>query len=371
MTTTDFNFSELEKRLHQVMEALDDDAKTTRIKELEKETQQPDFWDDQEKAAAQSQELAVLQEEKTSVAALQKELGELKELADMTTDDEKLTKELATKYKAFAEKLEKEEIKIFLSGPYDKNNAIVQIMAGAGGVDAQDWATMLLRMYERAAAQQSFRTTIIHQSFGEPGGPDGRIGTKAVTLEVEGRYAYGLLKHEAGVHRLVRLSPFSAKKLRHTSFVLVEVLPVLDKYVSDTVELNPDDLKIETFRASGPGGQYVNRRETAVRITHLPTKLVASSQAERLQGRNKEKALTILRAKLHHLRELQHKKELKELKGDVVSASWGNQIRSYVFHPYQLVKDLRTGVETSDVEGVLNGSLDQFIQAEIKQTRKS
>ncbi len=252
-----------------------------------------------------------------------------------------------------------------MSGKYDKNDAVLEISAGAGGNDAQDWATMLLRMYQRYCQKKGFQTKIIHQSFGEGVGPEGRIGTKNVILEIKGKYAYGILKRETGVHRLVRQSPFSAKKLRHTSFALVEVLPIIDK--EKEIKIKQEDLRIDFFRASGPGGQYVNRRESAVRIVHLPTKITVSCQSERLQGLNKEKALRILYSKLERLKEEEKKKELNKVRGDFVSASWGNQIRSYVLYPYKLVKDLRTGIEISEVDNVLDGELDEFIESEIKK----
>ncbi len=263
--------------------------------------------------------------------------------------------------------IEKEEIKVFLSGKYDKNNAILQIFAGAGGIDAQDWATILLRMYERYCVTKRFETKILSQSFGEGGGPEGRIGTKSATLEIKGSYAYGFLRKESGVHRLVRLSPFSAKKLRHTSFTLIEVLPEIGKKEQEKIKIKPEDLKIETFRASGPGGQHVNKRESAIRITHIPTNITVSSQAERLQGLNRNKAMEVLYAKLYQLKETERKKEIREIRGEATSAGWGNQIRSYVLHPYKLVKDLRTNVESSNIEEVLDGNIDQFIEAEIKQ----
>lgn len=296
----------------------------------------------------------------------EKEINELKELEAISGDDEKLAKEVEEKSQNLEKEIKKEEIKVFLSGEYDRNNAILEIFSGAGGIDAQDWATMLLRMFERYCERKGFQAKTIHQSFGEGGGPEGRIGTKSATLEIKGNYAYGFLKKETGVHRLVRQSPFSAKKLRHTSFVLVEVLPEIGKKEQEEIKIKSDDLKLETFRASGPGGQYVNRRESAVRITHLPTGIVVSSQAERLQGLNRAKAMKVLYAKLYQLKEAEQKKELKEIKGKAVSASWGNQIRSYVLHPYKLVKDLRTNIESSNVEEVLDGDLDQFIEAEIK-----
>jgi peptide chain release factor 2 len=265
-----------------------------------------------------------------------------------------------------AKEIEKEEIKIFLSGKYDKNNAIMEIFSGAGGIDAQDWATILIRMFERYCERKGFQTKVIHQSFGEAGGPEGRIGTKSATLEIKGNYAYGFLKEESGVHRLVRQSPFSAKKLRHTSFALVEVLPEIGKKEQEEIKIKDEDLRLDTFRSSGPGGQYVNKRESAVRITHIPTGITVSSQSERLQGLNRDKAMKVLFAKLYQLKEAEKKEKLKEIKGGITSASWGNQIRSYVLHPYKLVKDLRTGVETSDVEEVLDGNLEEFIKAEIK-----
>jgi len=287
---------------------------------------------------------------------LQEEIGRLRNLEKKIQEGD---------IQNLAKEIKKEETKVFLSGKYDKNNAILQILAGAGGIDSQDWATMLIRMFERYCARKGFQTKIIHQSFGEGGGPEGRIGTKSATLEIKGPYVYGFLKKESGVHRLVRSSPFSAKKLRHTSFVLVEVLPEIGKKEQEEIKIKPEDLKLETFRASGPGGQYVNRRESAVRITHLPTGIVVSSQLERLQGLNRAEAMKVLCAKLYQLKEAERRKKLKEIKGKTVSASWGNQIRSYVLHPYKLVKDLRTGVETSDVESVLDGNLDKFIEAEI------
>jgi len=303
---------------------------------------------------------------------LKEELESIKELVKSGEETRELGDEAIASSSPFAiarvfeKKLRDEELRVFLSGKYDKNNAILSISAGAGGQDAQDWVTILLRMYERYCQRKGYQTIVLHQSFGEGGGPEGRIGTKQVTLEIKGNYAYGFLKKETGVHRLVRISPFSAKGLRHTSFALAEVMPVISKAEETEIKIKPEDLKLETFRASGPGGQYVNRRETAVRITHLPTGIKVACQVERLQGLNREKAMKILVAKLCQLKEEKSAKELREIKGDLTSASWGNQIRSYVLHPYCLVKDLRTGVETSNAEAVLDGALDKFVEAEIK-----
>jgi len=309
---------------------------------LEAKTLKPDFWNDTESAKKVQQEISAIKGEVEAVEELEIDLDE--------------------------KKLAKLEFKAFLSGKYDKNNAILEIFSGAGGQDAQDWATMLLRMYERYCNTKGFKAEILHQAFGDSGGPDGRIGTKSVTMEIKGDYAYGFLKKESGVHRLVRISPFNAQKLRQTSFALVNILPDIGNEFE--TEIKPDDLRIDTFKSSGPGGQYVNKTESAVRITHIPTGIVVASQTERLQGKNKEHALKILYAKLYQLKEEQHAKELKEIKGNLVSASWGNQIRSYVLHPYKMVKDLRTQYETSDTEAVLDGDLEKFIEAELKSNDK-
>ena len=293
------------------------------------------------------------------------EIDELEELQKLSEEDLSLEREIEKRAGILENKIKKEEFKVFLSGKYDRGCAILSIYPGAGGQDAQDWATMLLRLYQRYCERKRFETKIISQAFGEVGA-EGRIGTKQVSLEVKGNYAYGFLKGENGVHRLVRISPFSAKSLRHTSFALVEVLPEISREEEKEIEIRPEDLRIDFYRASGPGGQYVNRRESAVRITHLPTKITVSSQVERLQGQNREIAMKMLYSKLYRLKEKEKAKELTKLKGKAVLIEWGNQIRSYVLHPYKMVKDLRTGVETSNIEEVLDGKLDQFIEAEVK-----
>jgi peptide chain release factor 2 len=321
---------------------------------------QADFWQAKERAIQVTSQLDDLREQVQSFDGLRTELADIVNLQELGEKEEVLEGEI----EKLEKRIDKEEVRVFLSGRYDRANAILTITAGAGGQDAQDWATILLRMYEKYCDLKGFKSKILYQSFGEGGGPDGRIGTKQVSLGIKGKYAYGILKKETGVHRLVRISPFSAKDLRHTSFALVEVLPEIEK--EDEVGIKPDDLRIEFYRASGPGGQNVNKRETSVRIIHLPTGLVVACQSERTQGENRRIAMSHLLAKIYQLQEENQKKELSDIKGDKISASWGNQIRSYVLHPYKMIKDLRTGVETSNTDKVLDGDLEEFIQAEIK-----
>jgi peptide chain release factor 2 len=303
---------------------------------LEQEIQRPDLWNDQARAVKITQELADLQQQLTDFNNIKTE-----------------------------EDLKKMEFLVFLSGKYDKGTAILSIMAGAGGQDAQDWAAMLLRMYQHYCDRQGFKTKILDESFGDPG-PEGRVGVKSVALEIKGLYAYGFLKKENGVHRLVRISPFSAQSLRHTSFAMVEILPEISSEDEKEMNISPNDLAVEVCKSGGPGGQNVNKRMTAVKIIHLPTKISVESQTERSLAQNKEQAMQMLYAKLYQLKVQAKAKELSELKGKQVAIEWGSQIRSYVLHPYQLVKDNRTELETSDTAGVLDGKLDQFIEAEIK-----
>ena len=298
--------------------------------------QNPDLWKDRSKAIEATKELSDLRQEIADFEAIETE-----------------------------EDFKKMELRVFFSGKYDMGSALLSIYAGAGGQDAQDWAAMLLRMYLRYADRKGWKTKILHQSFGDPG-PEGRIGVKSVSLEIRGSHPYGFLKKETGVHRLVRISPFSAQSLRHTSFTMVEVLPEISSQDEKELEVKPADLKIDVFKSSGPGGQNVNKRMTAVRITHLPTKITVASQSERSHAQNKEQAMKLLYAKFYKMKLEAEEKELAKVKGKPVSIEWGNQIRSYVLHPYKMVKDLRTGAETSDVESVLDGDLEKFIEAELK-----
>ncbi len=251
------------------------------------------------------------------------------------------------------------ELQQMLSGPYDKSGAVLTINAGAGGTDAQDWAEMLLRMYTRWAESQGYKVALVEQSEGD------EAGLKSATLEIQGRYAFGYLKAEKGTHRLVRISPFNANGKRQTSFAGVEVMPILDQSI--TLEIPEKDLEIKTSRSGGAGGQNVNKVETAVRITHLPTGLSVRCTQERSQLQNREKAMALLTARLLIIAQEQQAKEIAEIRGDMVEAAWGNQIRNYVFHPYQMVKDLRTNEETTAVSDVMDGELDPFIQAYLRQ----
>lgn len=330
---------------------------------MEKEAQDPHLWDNPERGADVKRKISSLRDEIDMIESLRNEIDSIEEFLQLELDA-KTEKELAAKIQQLQKKLSEKEILVYLSSKWDKSDAIMEIHSGAGGRDAEDWAAMLLRMYIRYAESKGFTVKNLDTSYGEAGGPEGRIGIKHVTVKIFGRYAYGYLKNETGVHRLVRQSPFSEKDLRHTSFAKVEVLPDFGKEIEE-IELKDDDLDISTFKSSGPGGQNVNKRETAVRVSHKPTGITVSCQSERSQGKNKMEALHLLKAKLYEKKQKEKKAKIKNARDDS-SASWGNQIRNYVLHPYKLVKDTRTDVETSDVESVLEGGLNQFIDAEIK-----
>ena len=326
---------------------------------LEQNSQASDFWTDSNGAQATMQEIARLQRRIEPWAAIIAAVNELIELARL--NDPKLETELTAGIEENKVKFEALKRQLHFSGPYDDHAALLSIYAGAGGTDAQDWTQMLFRMYSRYFDEQGFKYRIVEESPGE------EAGLKSVVLEVSGAdFIFGLLKGEGGVHRLVRLSPFNADHLRQTSFAKVEVAPRIDS--PEEVVLDESDLKIDVYRSGGRGGQSVNTTDSAVRITHLPSGLSVSIQNERSQLKNRDTALTILRSRLAKAQLEQHTKTLSELKGPNQSAEWGNQIRSYVVHPYKQVKDLRTRYETSDVEGVLNGNLTEIIEAYLSQT---
>lgn len=325
--------------------------------------QAPNFWANRIEAEKFSQELAHLKEEIQKIESIEKDVAEIEEFVPYVEKDEGIRKELDSRLAKLRKDIEREEIKTFFSGPYDREGAIITIYSGAGGVDAQDWADMLLRMYERYGARKGCEVSLLSKYLGE------EKGIKEATLEIAGRNVYGYLKHENGVHRLVRISPFSAQSLRHTSFALVEVLPKLAKDSSEVGEIRPEDVEVQKFRSSGPGGQNVNKRETAVRVKHLPTGIIVECQSERLQGENKAKAMELLAVRIFAKKMREEKQKIEEIKGGFIPAEWGHQIRSYVIHPYKMVKDHRTGVETSDVTSVLDGDLDAFIEAEVQKLK--
>ena len=333
-------------------------GKSTRIKDLDTRIQQPDFWDDPQSAQKVMQELSGLREKVEDWDAIGRRAHDALDLYSMAEDDPALLAELEREATALEADLEAREFALAMSGPHDSAGAILSIHAGAGGTEAQDWAQMLLRIYLRWAEKQKFKTFITDEMEGE------EAGIKSVTVEVNGPNAYGLLKAEKGVHRLVRLSPFDSANRRHTSFAKVEVLPVLDDDIE--IQIDPKDIEIEVFLSSGAGGQNVQKNQTAVRIRYLPTGMIVTSQNERSQGQNREMAMRLLRGRLYEIEEEKRLAEKARLKGKVDDANFGSQIRSYVLHPYQMVKDLRTDVETGNTAAVLDGDIDMFIEAWLK-----
>ena len=331
-------------------------VKELELTRLQSQSEHNEFWQDSESAQRVMKKIASLREVVEDWNKLSQRTAYLLELAQL--EDESLRAEITTEVNKIEIDLEHREFDVLLSGKYDQNNALLAIHAGAGGVDAQDWTEMLERMYLRWAENRGYSTDVLDLSEGE------EAGVKSVTIAVEGDYAYGYLRPEKGVHRLVRLSPYDAAHRRHTSFALVEVLPEVE---DDTdLEINPDDLRIDVYRSSGAGGQNVQKNATAVRITHLPTGIVVTCQNERSQTQNRENAMRVLRSRLLEIKEELHVATLAELRGEYTKAEWGSQIRSYVLHPYQMVKDHRTDYEVGNAQGVLNGDIDGFIQAYLR-----
>jgi len=327
---------------------------------LEKQSAQPDFWLDQNKAQDIMRRLAEQKKTAGRWRDLERRVADIAELISLAEEDDSLQSEIQSEIDEVASHLDELEFQTAFSSEYDDRNAILAIHAGAGGTESQDWAEILMRMYLRWAERRGYKAEVLDISPGE------EAGVKSVVMAIGGDYACGYLKSEHGVHRLVRLSPFDADHARHTSFVLVEVMPEAKADVD--VKVEPDDLKVETFRSSGPGGQHMQKTSSAVRLTHLPTGLVVTCQSERSQYRNKEIALRILQARLLELKLEESAEEKARLKGKRIAAGWGNQIRSYVLHPYKMVKDHRTDYQTSDADAVLDGGLDGFITAYLRSS---
>ena len=334
-----------------------------RLEEMNKESEKAGFWDDHEAAQKLLKEKKSLENKVSGYYNLSAELADIQVLIELIEEDEDEDQSIVDEIKAAFEKYGKDaeelRLKTLLTGEYDGNNAIVHIHAGEGGTDAMDWAEILLRMYTRWSEQKGYKVKLLEMQ------DDTEAGIKGATLLVEGENAYGYLKNEKGVHRLVRISPFDSSGRRHTSFASLDVMPEIDDSI--TVDIDLDDLRIDTFRSSGAGGQHVNKTDSAIRITHIPTNVVVSCQNERSQHQNKEMAMKMLKSKLLELAEQEHKDNLKELKGDFSQITWGSQIRSYVFHPYTMVKDHRTGAEVGNVGAVMDGDLDYFINEKLKQ----
>jgi peptide chain release factor 2 len=350
--------SELEERLAELEAFFDVDGLRVEAEELGEEMSRPGFWDDPDEARVASARFSRVQGRISLLEGLRGSLSDSEELLELAEEDGELLSEVDEELRRVERVLEEQEVARLFSGEYDEGDAILTINSGAGGVDSQDWAEMLARMYRRWAERRGFELEVIEYTEGE------EAGIKSATFTVSGEYAFGLLSAERGVHRLVRISPFDAGGRRHTSFASVAVAPVVGEAVE--IEIEEKDLKVDTYRASGAGGQHVNKTDSAVRITHLPTGIVAQCQNERSQHQNREVAMRVLRARLFELEREKREQEIAAQSGEKAEIEWGSQIRSYVLHPYKLVKDHRTGEETANVDRVLDGDLDAFIYAYLK-----
>lgn len=348
----------LKEPLAEVKASLDLESKSERVIEIEREMQEPTFWNDVEKANRLSTECKVFKQTIEDIGGLEQQYNDILDLIDMASDDDDMAEEIEEEFISFKNKLEDIRISSLLSGEHDKNNAILRLNAGAGGTESCDWVSILYRMYTRWAQKKGYEVQVLDYLEGD------EAGIKSVTWQVNGMNAYGYMKSEKGVHRLVRISPFNAQGKRQTSFASLDVMPELDE--NNTVEINPDDLKIDTYRSSGAGGQHINKTSSAVRITHIPTGVVVACQNERSQFQNKDKAMAMLKAKLLILMEESNAAKLDEIRGEILENAFGSQIRSYVLQPYTMVKDLRTNEESSNAGAVLDGDIDPFINAYLK-----
>ncbi|MBN2483596.1 MAG: peptide chain release factor 2 [Candidatus Omnitrophica bacterium] len=341
----------LKQKIEEFRTTLNIDDKVRKIQQLQLVMAEPDFWNDSQRSAAIIEELKSVKEDSDDFNNLHNRYQELCDLLEL--DDPAYTKEIEQELRSLEKEIEKFQLKILFQGPFDHASGIVEINSGAGGTEACDWANMLYRMYTRWAQDKGFKLSTFVEIRGE------EAGLKNITFLIEGKNVYGLLKAERGVHRLVRISPFDANKRRHTSFASVDVLPEIKDDV--VIDVKPEEIRIDTYRASGAGGQHVNRTDSAVRITHLPTGLVVACQNERSQHQNKQNAFKVLKAKLYQLKEDEQKKQIERLGGEKRKIEWGSQIRSYILHPYLMVKDHRTAHETSQAKDVLDGKIDDFI----------
>ena len=332
----------------------------SQIEELEKESAKEGFWDDLENSQKVLQKTKQLKDKVAAFNALKSEWEDLSTLIELAIDedDESLLPEIEESFNTLTKNLEKMRLDTLLSGKYDANNAIISIHPGAGGTEAQDWAQMLLRMYQRWGERRGFTVETLDFLAGD------EAGVKSVTIQLSGANAYGYAKCEKGVHRLVRISPFDASGRRHTSFASVDVMPEIDENIE--VNINPEDIRVDTFRASGAGGQHINKTDSAIRMTHIPTGVVVACQNERSQHQNRETAMKMLKAKLFEMAEREQMEKIEDLKGDMKDIAWGSQIRSYVFHPYNMVKDHRTNFEMGNIGAVMDGDLDGFINEYLK-----
>ncbi|WP_195287117.1 peptide chain release factor 2 [Roseburia faecis] len=346
--------------LQEVRDSLDLAGKEQRIQELEREMEAPDFWNDPEVSQNKMKEVKSLKDDVATYAALSAQYDDIETMIEMgyEENDPELIQEIDQMMKEFVQTYEDIRMKTLLSGEYDRNNAIVSLHAGAGGTESCDWAAMLYRMYTRWADKKGFSVEVLDSLDGE------EAGIKSITFQVNGENAYGYLKSEKGVHRLVRISPFNAAGKRQTSFVSCDVMPDIEEDVD--VEIREEDIRIDTFRSSGAGGQHINKTSSAIRITHFPTGIVVQCQNERSQHMNKDKAMQMLKAKLYLLKQEENAAKAAGIRGEVTDIGWGNQIRSYVMQPYTMVKDHRTGVESGNVDAVMDGNIDPFINGYLK-----
>jgi peptide chain release factor 2 len=355
------NLEELREKFLKIKNSLDIDALKQEKQYKEKLMNQEGFWDDKDKAIKISKRVEDLNTEINKWEDIEKDITELEELVAIAEkeEDTSFEEEANRKYDQLEQKFQDLEFYTLFSGEYDKNSAILSIHAGAGGVDAQDWAEMLERMYLRFAEKKEWKAKILDRSSGN------EAGLKSATIKVDGDWAYGYLRSETGVHRLVRISPFDAEGMRHTSFAMVEVIPQIP-LEDEKIEIKEEDIKMDTYGSSGPGGQSVNKTESAVRLTHIPTGLVAACQNHRSQHQNRQDAMQLLKSKLHQRQAQEKKEKQEEERGEIPSAEWGKHIRSYVLHPYNLVKDHRTGQETNDTDSVLEGNIEEFVEAYLR-----